>query len=183
MPLEAPTATHRPVATTRPWVAIYMARQGAVLHEDDTLPTYDQVLGQNAAPPPYVEVAGQSTAVRRLPGPRAVPQQVANEPGASPSYSYASTAPEHPQVQTRELHMLLKRIERNERKRDAAYDTMLEEFVNRYTRGQVLRNFCGSGLFDDGASTDTCVAERNYQHYVKKVPKLQRDYAALLRRT
>jgi len=193
MPLDAVTTTLSSSTTTRRWVSVYLERPGAVLHgndtphTDDTPPTYDQVIGPDGGLPTYAQAAGQD-ASRRLPDSRAIPQNVANEPGASSSpsyayaYAYASTAPEHPQVQARELNKLLKRIARNEIKLVKAHDIMLEDAVDRFVRHQVLRNFCGGGLFDDSASEDRSMAERNYLHYAKKLPKLQAEYAAMLQR-
>ncbi|MFI8718250.1 hypothetical protein ACIGHF_10245 [Stenotrophomonas sp. NPDC077464] len=151
---------------------------------DDTPPTYDQVFGQSAGLPTYAQAAGQDAACRRLPDSRAIPQNVANEPGASfsPSYAHASTVPDHPQAQARELDKLLKRIARNEIKLDKAHEIMLEDAVDRFVRHQVLRTFCGGGLFDDSASEDKSMAERNYLHYAKKLPKLRAEYAAMLHR-
>jgi len=154
---------------------------------EQDLPTYDAATGQGAARLSDDGSLGAEATTRRLGCCRAVPQQVTNEPGASSSpsyaYAYASTAPEHPQVQARELNKLLKRIARNEIKLVKAHDIMLEDAVDRFVRHQVLRNFCGGGLFDDSASENASLAERNYRHYAKKLPKLKADYAAMLNRT
>ncbi|AOA70440.1 hypothetical protein BAY15_0006 [Stenotrophomonas rhizophila] len=205
MPLGFPfasTATPPPPsaggtgATTRSWVPVHQSYQradpqwqgappsyGQAMEQD--LPTYDAATGQGAARLSDDGSLGAEATTRRLGCCRAVPQQVTNEPGASssPSYAYASTTPEHPQVQVRELNKLLKRIARNENKLDTAYGIMLEDTVDRYVRQQVLRNFCGGGLFDDSASENASLAERNYRHYAKKLPKLKADYAAMLDRT
>lgn len=189
MPFDPLTATRSP-GTPRPWVFVYLERPGAVLRRDDTLhtddapPTYEQVIAQNAGLPTYAQAAGLDTVPRRLPESRAIPRQVANEPASwpSPSDAYASAAPEHPQVQARELHALLERITRNESKLDSAYYRMLEERVERCERQRVRRIFCGGGLFEDSAGDENSAAECSYRHYAKKVRKLQDDYATLTSR-